>query len=447
MNTSVSSGGTNAPARGSFIRARKSTFGGTFLGGDSIILNLNGTAIGKTVFPADTLSTIASHFAAFINGTFVGSWASAAGAVLTITGRSPASNYTVTLTTPQVTSSGGTATITEAPAAGSYDSSSYVIDDAVNPPINRATRDWHADFYAQVASRSREVVTSCSLELVYPPDSYVARFPDGTLVTTATGFGSILSSQCAVGNTSMLAYQKAVYRNIAQMQSTAGLTPCVQYGEFLWWFNADPGIGMAYYDSQTTAAATAALGRPLNVFLTTNDDPTINASADAIFLRNRLRDHVAALVTDIKSAYPTAICEVLWPYDVNYPQVLNDNGSILGGQLNYFVNLPIEWQQLSTAGFDRIKAEALAFSTGIRSLALAGEAIRLFGDFGWDLNSVRYLVPVFGQAIPWVRELSLAWAAGLKVVNFWAFDHISFSICRFQKASSKGAHSSSGPSL
>ncbi|HYA18372.1 MAG TPA: hypothetical protein VEF06_12955 [Bryobacteraceae bacterium] len=411
-------------ATGIVYSTARITFSGTFAGGDSIILNLNGTAIGKSVFPADTLSTIAGHFAAFINETFVGSWASASGAVLTITGRSPASNYTVALSAPQVTSSAGQATITEAPAAGSYSPASYVVDDSANPPINRATRDWHADFYAQCASRSREVVTSCSMELVYPPSGYSACFPDGTPVTTATGFGSISSTQCAVGNTNLLAYQKAVYRNIARMQSTAGLTPCVQYGEFLWWFDAEPGVGMACYDSQTTAAAQAALGRPLHVFLTPNDDPSINSSADATFLRNRLRDHVAALVADIQNAYPTAICEVLWPYDVNYPSVLNDNGSPLGGQLNYFVNLPVEWQQPSTAPFARIKAEALAFATGMRSLSLAAEAIQLFPGFGWSLNDVRYLVPVFGQAIPWVRELSLCWAAGIKAVNFWAFDHI-----------------------
>ncbi len=40
-------------------------------------------------------------------------------------------------------------------------------------------------------------------------------------------------------------YQKAVYRCIAGLQTAAGLTPCVQYGEFLWWyFGEDSGSGM-----------------------------------------------------------------------------------------------------------------------------------------------------------------------------------------------------------
>ena len=40
--------------------------------------------------------------------------------------------------------------------------------------------------------------------------------------------------------------------------------------------------------AETKTAAQAALGRPLHVFQVPTDDPTINGSADAIFLRNRL---------------------------------------------------------------------------------------------------------------------------------------------------------------
>jgi hypothetical protein len=96
----------------------------------------------------------------------------------------------------------------------------------------------------------------------------------------------------------------------------------------------------------------------------------------------------------------------------------------LGGQLNRFINLPVEWEQKETSGLDRMKVEALAFASRMRSLDLAGEAIRLFPDFGWPLGSVRYLVPIFGIATPWHRELALAISAGLTNNNLWAFDHI-----------------------
>jgi hypothetical protein len=306
------------------------------------------------------------------------------------------------------------------------------VNDSANPPINRATRDWHADFYAQCASSGLEVVTACSMELINPPAGYVALFPDAarTPVSTATGFGTLVSNQCAVGASKMLAYQKTVYRAIAQMQSAAGLTPEVQYGEFLWWYFAGPNGGMAYYDDETMAAAQTALGRPLFVFNTPNDDPTVNGGADALFLRNRLRDYVNDLTTDLRSAYPTAKCEVLWPYDVNYPAPVPATGPIEGGALNWSVNLPAEWRQQASSGLDRMKVEALAFGATMRSLDLAEQAIGLFPAFGWPPAALRYLVPVFGYATPWQRELALVWAAGIPVANLWAFDHV----CMFNLA-------------
>ncbi len=113
-------------------------------------------------------------------------------------------------------------------------------------------------------------------------------------------------------------------------------------------------------------------------------------------------------------------CEVLWPYDVNYPTPVGGSG----GQLNRFVNLPVEWQRQSTSGLDSMKVEALAFSTSLRDLNLARQAIDLFPGFGWPLGALRYLVPVFGSADPWERELALVWGAGLPFANLWAIDHI-----------------------
>jgi len=398
-------------------------FTGSFSSGDTIFLTFNppsGATLGKSVFPTDTLATIASHFAAFINSSLISAWATASGGVLTITARSQGAAWDLALST-QVNSSTGSATITPAqPAPGV--APEWVIDDTNATPINRAVSGWHADFYSQCAAASLVVVTSCSMELVNPPSSgYCALFPNGNPVSTATGFASLNSNQCAVGASKMLAWQKTVYRQIAQMQSAAGLTPYVQYGEFLWWYFADPaGSGMAYYDPETVASAQTALGRPLQIFMTPNDDPTVNNSADAIFLRDRLRDYVAALAADIRSAYPNVKCEVLWPYDVNYPTPVGG----AGGQLNRFVNLPLEWQQQPSSGLDSMKVEALSFAVGLRDLDLANQAIQLFPGFGWPLSALRYLVPVFGSADPWERELALVWAAGLPYANLWALDHV-----------------------
>ena len=393
-------------------------FSGTFVPGDTIFLTLNGSSLGKTVFAGDTAATIANHFAAYINGAFVGAWASASGSVLTVTARSGATDYNLTVSV-LATSTLGVAAVTQIPLAGQL--ATWTIDPSITPPLNRAARDWHADFFSLAASRGREVTTACSMELVNPPTGFAALFPDASAVTTDTGFGSLASQHCAIGGSAILAYQKSVYRTIAQLQAAAGLTPSLQFGEFLWWYFAGPS-GMAFYDAETAAAAEAALGRPLHVFASPNDDPAVNSGADAVFLRNRLRDHVSALITDLHTVYPTAKCEVLWPYDVNYPVPIGSPS--IGGQLNRAINLPVEWQLLSTSGFDRIKVEGLAFATSLRNLNFSHEAIALFLSFGWPASAIRYLVPVFGTATPWLRELSLVWAAGLPMANLWAFDHI-----------------------
>jgi hypothetical protein len=402
-------------------------FAGPLANGDLVTVDFGGGGkLVKTVFPADTPDTVAAHFADYINSSLTGSWASTtAGGVLTITGRSPALPYNLAVT-PTLTPV-GTSTLVSYPAGyvgpptGSYPT--WEVDDTASSPINRGVADWHADFYSQCHTLGLQVVTACSMELVNPPDGYAALYPDSTPVTTATDFGGLFSTQCAIGSSKMLAYQKAVYRQIAAMQSAAGLTPWVQYGEFLWWYFGGAS-GMGYYDAETVAASAASgtgLGRALHTFLTPNDDPNaVNGGSDAIFLRNRLRDYVAALVADIRSAYPAVTCEVLWPYDVNYPTPL----ATVGGQLNRFVNLPVEWQTKSSSGLDRMKVEALAFATGLRNLNLAREAIGLFIAFGWPLSSLTYLVPVFGSATPWVRELSLVRSAGIPTANLWALDHV-----------------------
>jgi hypothetical protein len=109
------------------------------------------------------------------------------------------------------------------------------------------------------------------------------------------------------------------------------------------------------------------------------------------------------------------ICEVLWPYDVNYPAT---------DQLNRFVNLPVEWQLKPSSGLDRIKVEALSFGSSLRNLDQVRQTVDLFPGFGWPLASLKYLVPVFGSATPWARELAVARGAGYAVNNLWAFDHI-----------------------
>ncbi len=396
-------------------------FQGAWADGDTVCLDIGGTPLWKSVFPADTANTIAAHFAFYINEVFVGAWAYAQGPVLTITARSPA--YSFTFAKSIASSASGTVTASGSLQGGQM--GTWMVDPTQSPALNRGARDWHADLYANCRQRGREVVTAGSMELVNPPAGFAAKFPDGKPVATDVGFASLHSTHCAQSSL-MLAYQKAMFDCIADLQSAAGLTPNIQMGEYLWWFftnyssTANPTGGMAFYDAETKAAAQATLGRPLHIFQQPTDDPTVNNSADAVFLRNRLRDHVASIVSHLQSRYPDVQCEVLFAYDVNYPTV--NNG--VGGALNHFINFPVEWRSKTSAGFQRLKVEALSFGGTSRNLDLAFAAIQFPLQQSWPIDSVRYLVPIFVHSSAWEKELAAALALKIPVVNLWAFDQM-----------------------
>lgn len=409
--------------RGGVIPKKVITFSGAWAGGDSVFLMIGDFNIGKSVFPADTPETIAAHFARYINGLFVGIWASAEANVLTITYRSASYAFVI-----EISQSSARGVVSSPGSVEVGDPGTWEVDVSQSPALNRGAQAWHKDLYEQCQARGCEIITAVSMELVFPPAGFAAQYSDGTPVTTDVGFGALRSTHCAQSSP-MLNYHKAVYEGIADLQAAAGLKPRLQFGEHLWWFFEKAGVGMAYYDAETKAAGAAALGRPLHVFTGPDDDPGVNAGADAIFLRNRLRDHVAALVAHVRSLHPNAVFELLFPYDVNHPtpvqNILYDPPYWLGGRLNRFVNLPTEWEQKQTSGFDLLKLEALGFGANFRSLDLAKTAIRFPLELGWPRDSVRYLVPVFGHACPWEKEYLVAKGSGIPIINLWAFDQVS----------------------
>jgi hypothetical protein len=396
------------------------TFDGAFVSGDQIIFTIGGQPIGKTVFPNETPATFAAHFAYFINATYVGVWAAAAGNVLTITAASPTPDYSFPFTATTQLLAGSTGTVSVAGSLEGGDPGTWQVDPAQTPALNRGAREWHADLFAECARRGREIVVASSMELVNPPAAFPAKFPDGSPVVTSVGFGTLKSAHCAFSS-SMLAYQEQVFDSIASLMASAGIPPHVQFGEYCWWYFAGPG-GMAYYDDETRTSAQAALGRPLHVFLTADDDPSVNGGVDAAFLRNRLRDHISTLSGYLKARYPAAKFEVLFPYDVNYPSVAGIHS--LGGRLLNFINFPVEWSSKATSGFDTLKMEALDFGSSTRSLPLVRDTIEFPIQQGWPKASLRYLIPIFNGGCPWKQEYRMAKGLGIPVINLWAFDHV-----------------------
>ncbi len=416
----VRSGGTVPSVTLDFSQTTYSD-GSGFGDGDQVFLNLSGELFGKTIFPGDVgnPALIASHFAYFINEISSGLWAAAAGSVLTITLRAVGSSYNFTFAAYKNT------TATPLTFAGSLEGgvvSTWALDPSQDPVINVAATAWMADLFARCAAAKLNVVVSYSMELCFPPAEWICLFPDSTPVTTATGFGTINSSQCAPSNPDFLDYQQAVFLATARLQENAGLPVILQCGEHLWWYFPD-GSGMAFYDAVTASAALAALGRSLHVFLTPNDDPSVNGYADANFLRGRLLAHEQGIVSAVKAAYPDALVELLYPYDVLYP---TPAGAFkVGGALNAYVSTPEQW---ATPGavFDRMKIEALDREVSSHDLNLAMEAMRLpIEQWSWPPGLVRYLIGVYTGGSTWERSLLATEGYGLAERILFAMDHVS----------------------
>jgi hypothetical protein len=413
------------------------SFGGTWAAGDVANVETGTFTMRKDVSTWDTSITIAQHFAYYINSASIEMFASADGAGnLTITVRSP--SWGDTLST-SATSTGGTISVSGNLNVGTVPV--WNIDQTASPAINVAVRNWHTDFYAQVQALGWGCSTAISMELVNPPEYppggrvYVARFPDGTEVATDTGFSSLISNHCALGASSVISLQSAVLLELAALQAAAGLPVYLQTGEFLWWYfsetaNPNTGVpaagGMAFYDQETTAAATTALGRALHTFLSQNDDPTVNGGADAAFLVARLKSHIDSLHSAVLTGYPAAKFELLFPRDVTNPYVYANPAwnYAQGGRLNAAVNFPSAYATDQGGGLDRLKMEALSWGSSYRNLDLAKAAIAFPGQSGWQMAHAAYLVPIFNGGCPWVVEYLAAIDAGIPLIVLWAWDHI-----------------------
>jgi hypothetical protein len=397
------------------------TFSGNWNDQDVIWLHIGGSAIGKTVFGGqDNSNTIARHFANFINAIFDGVWASVSGSVLTITSHSFSAvwQFHVYTQLPASNTGSGQAAVTGDLQGGTY-GATWVIDPTQTPVFNRAFRDWNTDFFALLKANNMSAVCSFSQELVNPPDNpptsvWVQRFPDGTAVQTATGFGTLNSSQVAFSSGPQ-AYMGQAHAAMAGLMLAAGLMPKVQFGEILWWFLANSS-GMAFYDADTQAAAQWTLGRALATFRTPNDDPSVNGYADANFLRTRLYNYVAAIQSYVLSQCPSAIFELLWPMDVNDPDSC---------RLLRYINLPPQWTTRAGSGFDTFLIEGYQYPGINHNLDQATRCAQYpWKELAWDQAHCRYLMGLYYSTWPWLREFVNINRLGLPAIKIWAYDHL-----------------------
>ena len=171
------------------------TLGGNPTGGSGI----GGTVFGVAAFPADTLATMAQRIVDAINGLFVGVCAtptSTAGQ-LSVVVLSPINGFSLDVSLQ----SGSTVVLSVSGDVGTVSGAGgnegiWEVDAAQTSPLNMAFVDYLADLSTLLHAAGQTMTVAFSQELLAPPDvdapsgAWAQRFADGSMVLTATGFGS-----------------------------------------------------------------------------------------------------------------------------------------------------------------------------------------------------------------------------------------------------------------
>lgn len=231
----------------------------TWANEDVAVVTIGTVVMKKLVITWDTPDTIAQHFVFYINSGSVAMWAEQTGTgQITVNARTPNWGDTVSAAHNDVIFAGPE-------TVGSGSDGVWHIDTSASEPINFPVTQWHSDFFNSINAAGLLVTTSFSMELVNPPDDGTAgnewqarfyppsppapgTFQPGAPVTTDTGYNNLFSSQCAP-ITNMTSFQQSAYTQLAGLQSAAGLTPWLQFGEFLWWYYSNTALNISSLSS------------------------------------------------------------------------------------------------------------------------------------------------------------------------------------------------------
>jgi hypothetical protein len=398
------------------------TFAGHPEFGQITSVNLGGTLMQHVNLIGDTAESVATCFALLINAGSNSVWAQANGAVLAIIARAmgtAGNGLSVSATT--VNSANNSTPLTaqrSAPALGGGidgtcadpNQNFWRTDLTAMPRINRAARDWSSSFFAALQGYGIAAAVSFSMELQHGDDSpatgIAQRYPNGDpawLTTPAlqTNFGPAST-----------AFWRQVHTDMAGLMAGAGMTPYLQFGEVQWWYFPGPTAtavaepGLPLYDGYTTAAFQIAYGRPMAVIANQYADPGPLAQ-ECAFLPGLIGAFTKAIRDFVRSSFPSARFEVLYPTDVN------------DTALNQLINFPGEdWTPVNLAC---LKTENFTY-TAERDLNRITQSIQLPGLRGFPPSQSSHLVGISNYTTPWQKEQRIASGSRLESVVLFALD-------------------------
>jgi hypothetical protein len=368
-------------------------------------INLSGTTLYFSPGAGLSTSDIAAHLRAMINVTFPGVWCTSGDSSIYIRSRAPSYTFTISAS-PQLSVSQGTPALDQPGAEGDWE-----MIDSISPVMTHGARNWIRDLAREFKQTGINASFAFSMECYRPPLAMAARYWDGEPV-----FLPVPSHQMHFGPR-VRAYLKQMYKECADEIAAAGLPVVLQFGETQWWYFPNAS-GMPFYDDDTKAAFQARHGRPLHRFLANTDSPNEYIES-ANFLRDRIWEYCAEVISYVRRFHPSAVFECLWPLDANQGKPAPDPAF---RALNFHVNLPNEWKS-SAYGVKYFRAEGFDYDVWQKNARLMRQTLEFPLKLGRPASECMYLAGIYGPPDPPMREAYGMWRnRGLYSFCFWAFD-------------------------
>src|SRR5579872_990841 len=362
------------------------------------------TQISHLNLIGDTGTTLAKAFELLINSGYTAIRATASGNRLTLYAREMgAAGNTITVNVSGTSNLG--IQVSGATLNGGVDGV-WLTDLDAAPRLNRAARDWHRSFFIALASYSLDVTASFSMELQNGDPSAATgiaqRYPSQSAVMVSTPALQMNFSPASA------TFWQQVYTDMAAIQSAAGLSPYLQFGEIQWWYFPDDGSGMPFYDAYTTEKFKATYGRDMSVILSNTIDPS-TVPDEAAFLTTLIGTFTDQISDFVRQSYPACRFEALYPVDVN------------DGALNKVINYPVSsW---TPAALNCLKTESFTY-TYSRNLDLCKTSIAAAARYGFAPEHTSHLIGIGDASSPWIKEARIAEADGLESVVLFALDQL-----------------------
>jgi hypothetical protein len=368
-------------------------------------INLSGTTLYFSPGAGLAAEDIAAHLRAVINVTFPGVWCTSGGGSIHIRSRAPGYTFTISAS-PQLSILQGTPALHQPGAEGDWE-----VIDTIAPVMTHGVRNWIRNLAREFKQAGIGASFAFSMEVYRPPLAMAARYWAGEPV-----FLPIPSHHMHFGRR-VRDYLKQMYKECAGEIAAAGLPIVLQFGETQWWYFPNAS-GMPFYDDDTKAAFEARYGRPLHRFLANTDSPNDDIEA-ADFLRDRIWEYCAEVISYVRRFHPSAVFECLWPLDANQGKPAPDPAF---RALNFHVNLPNEWKA-SAYGVKYFRSEGFDYDVWQKNAVRMRQTLEFPLKLGRPASECMYLVGIYGPPDPPMREAYGMWRnRGLYSFCFWAFD-------------------------